>query len=530
MAENGTPENNDVDHDEHASPEPASLDGEREQDEATSPDASSIGVGHETREEASEESGDSAASSAIRIGTGTSGITSDDWSLPGEPGEATFDEDDDGRGGEEAEPPHPGVFELPEGMVADLETEFGAVEASAADDPSGDVDELGSEFSEFAEIDNPEMAADLIGETSQDEHPGSWDESDDIPDVGPVDGEFAAGERAFEPGGAVGVHRAPPAGGLRPRSRRRQQSAGSVWGVVVGGLLAIPIVVVILLWGFRRDDFGIAAAIPETLSFLVPTELRRPKLPQLPELAEGEALPPIPRLPLAGFRDDQLATSEGENSLADGTPAAAGTEAAEAPLAVEDPLLEAADLALVEMATARARVMLGSVNDLPDDAPETMRNTALVDWYKSLAAVGEEAVAAEKMIVEAGRSTKGVGRALRGMLAEIAENPQARQQLERLARQWMQASKRDSQGVVFPGTLRDVRQVGTVYAAGLLTEEDDRQPQQLTVLSSVRPEFPQGQRVVAVGVVVADGVLWAASLETLEAASNAEGTPQVSEE
>ena len=207
-----------------------------------------------------------------------------------------------------------------------------------------------------------------------------------------------------------------------------------------------------------------------------------------------------------------------------------GTAAAEDPLAVEDPLLEAADLALVEMATARARVMLGSVNDLPDDAPETMRNTALVDWYKSLAAVVEEAVAAEQMIVEAGRSTKGVGRALRGMLAEIAENPQARQQLERLARQWMQASKRDSQGVVFPGTLRDVRQVGAVYAADLLTEEDDRQPQQLTVLSSVRPEFPQGQRVVAVGVVVADGVLWAASLETLETASNAERTPQVSEE
>lgn len=479
---------------------------------SASPDGSdteSISVGHEV----AEGSGISDSSSEIRIGTGRSGVVSDEWSLPGEVHDAREDdqadnEDHDPDEGSH-EPPSVGSFELPNGLVADLEPDFGSVEVSAADDHGAGADDgedLGSEFSEFADIDNPEMAADLIGETSQDELPGSWDDSDDD-----LEGVGADPEQGFE-GPLDGVGLRPEAGrsGLRPRPVRRKQSAGSVIGVIVGGLLALPIVLVILLWGFRRDDFGVARMLPEPLVFLVPAELRVPRLPL------GSEPPPMPRLPRDGFMGDtpgvmgdtpNVAAAGGEPSVT--VDAVAGSSAAS--LLPEDPLLDAADLALLEMATARAGVMLTSVIDVPDDAPDDMRKRALVDWYKSLAAVGEQAAAAEQVITDAGRSAAAVTRPLASMVQQIVELPGVAEELATLARQWMQATKRDAEGVVLPGTLLDVRRVGGVWVSTVRARDEGATPLTVTAMSRQRPAMPEGTPVVAVGVVVADNVMWAAS-------------------
>lgn len=464
-------------------------------------DADSISVGHEV----TEGSGLSDSSSEIRIGTGRSGVVSDEWSLPGEPGDAR--EDDRADNGDHDpdegshEPPSVGAFELPDGLVADLEPDFGSVEVSADDHGAGadDGEDLGSEFSEFADIDNPEMAADLIGETSQDELPGSWDDSDDA-----LEGVGADPEQGFEGTlGSVGLR--PDAGrsGLRPRPVRRKQSAGSVIGVIVGGLLALPIVLVILLWGFRRDDFGVARMLPEPLAFLLPAELRVPRLPLGPEP------PPMPRLPQDGFMGDTPDVAAAgvdppmtTDAVADPGPAST---------LPEDPLLDAADLALLEMATARAGVMLTSVIDVPDDAPDEMRKRALVDWYKSLAAVGEQAAAAEQVITDAGRSAAAVTRPLTSMVQQIVELPGVAEELATLARQWMQATKRDAEGVVLPGTLLDVRRVGGVWVSTVRGGDDDATPVTVTAMSRQRPTMPAGSAVVAVGVVVAGDVIWAAS-------------------
>lgn len=471
-------------------------------------DADSISVGHEV----SEGSGMSDSSSEIRIGTGRSGVVSDEWSLPGEPGDAREDDQADNGDHDPDEgshdPPSVGAFELPDGLVADLEPDFGSVEVSADDHGAGadDGEDLGSEFSEFADIDNPEMAADLIGETSQDELPGSWDDSDDA-----LEGVGADPEQGFEgPLGGVGLRPEAGRSGLRPRPVRRKQSAGSVIGVIVGGLLALPIVLVILLWGFRRDDFGVARMLPEPLAFLVPAELRVPRLPL------GSKTSPMPRLPRDGFMGDtpdvmgdtpDLAAAGVELPVTDEVVADPGG----ASVLPEDPLLDAADLALLEMATARAGVMLTSVIDVPDDAPDDMRKRALVDWYKSLAAVGEQAAAAEQVITDAGRSAAAVTRPLASMVQQIVELPGVAEELATLARQWMLATKRDAEGVVFPGTLLDVRRVGGVWVSTVRAGDDGATPLTVTAISRQRPAMPEGRAVVAVGVVVADNVMWAAS-------------------
>ncbi|MBL6712622.1 MAG: hypothetical protein ISQ07_04465 [Pirellulales bacterium] len=495
MAEQDFPENENASHEtppQHGGGERNELPSDPPAAEAD--DASDvIDVGHESGASDQESEATESSSSAIQIGTGQSGIVSEDWSLPGEV--------DDVAGDDGEELPSAGAFEIPEGLVPDLEADFGSVDAAAADDQSADGEELGSEFSEFADIDNPEMAADLIGETSQDELPGSWDESDDIPDVG----EGSADHDDTKAFGSVESRRGSPAGGLRPRQFRKKQSAGSVVGVIVGGLMAVPIVLVILLWGFRRDDFGLVKMLPENLSFLVPAELQRPqrpRLPRLPELPEGQTLPPMPVLPaVIGESVDVLPQ----------TP-------------IDDPLLSAADLALVEMATARANVMLGSVLELPPDAPETMQKTALVDWYKSLAAVGEEAVAAEQRLVEEGRSTDGIDQSIARTTGRIAENTEASEQLKELARQWLQASKRDSQGVVLPGVVGDVERVGAIWSVTLQTGEGE-QSLSTTVLCRQPLQASAGSRVVAVGVVISETVVWAAAWGGLEADADLTTTP-----
>ncbi|NBP80178.1 hypothetical protein EBU58_05570 [bacterium] len=473
MAEQDFPENENASHEtppQHGGGERNELPSDPPAAEAD--DASDvIDVGHESGASDQESEATESSSSAIQIGTGRSGIVSEDWSLPGEV--------DDVAGDDGEELPSAGAFEIPEGLVPDLEADFGSVDAAAADDQSADGEELGSEFSEFADIDNPEMAADLIGETSQDELPGSWDESDDIPDVG----EGSADHDDTKAFGSVESRRGSPAGGLRPRQ----------------------IVLVILLWGFRRDDFGLVKMLPENLSFLVPAELQRPqrpRLPRLPELPEGQTLPPMPVLPaVIGESVDVLPQ----------TP-------------IDDPLLSAADLALVEMATARANVMLGSVLELPPDAPETMQKTALVDWYKSLAAVGEEAVAAEQRLVEEGRSTDGIDQSIARTTGRIAENTEASEQLKELARQWLQASKRDSQGVVLPGVVGDVERVGAIWSVTLQTGEGE-QSLSTTVLCRQPLQASAGSRVVAVGVVISETVVWAAAWGGLEADADLTTTP-----
>ena len=486
---------------EHAAEAEMPADVLGSQAETTDSDAISVG------DEPAEASG---SSSAISLGTGQSGIALEDWSIAGELGDQEGLDDED-LASEEFEPPSAGTFELPEGLVPDLEHEFAAADATDGEAAGGDeADELGSEFSEFAEIDNPEMAADLIGETSQDELPGSWADGDEV-DVATVGTEEAYREQVAsrDPG------RAAARVGLRPRPLPRRTTGSSLVGVIIGGLMAVPIVVAILLLGFRRDDFGIAGLMPDALAFLLPAELRLPRLPR-----DLPAADKMPRLPRDGFAEISPRGESGSvavatpPALADGPVGRGDPTGIDRP--VEDALLDAADLALLEMATARSNVMLSSLLELPAEAPEEMLKAARVDWYKSLAAVGEEAVAAEQVRVEGGRSAEAVARPVVALLEKIALDAVAAEELATLARQWIQATKRDSQGVVFPGQLRDVRQIGSAWAASVQAGGDDEQAREVTVLSRRRPEFADGSQVVAVGVIVAGDVIWAAVWGDLE--------------
>lgn len=517
--------------DKHHTPPEGTHEEPCEPDQVSDADNDSVSLSHDLTGEP-DESGSSStiqigAEQSDQIGSDQSGIVSETWSAAEEvgsqPSGAGPELADDEPKPDEGDQPSAGLFELPEGLVPDFEKEFGSigsadVEAAGGDD-GGDI---GSEFSEFAEIDNPEMAADLIGETSQDEFPGSWSDEEDA--------HALAAERdaAYGQQPSILTDRQDAAGiGLRSRHLRRKSPVGSLVGVIIGGLMAVPIVGAILLWGFRRDDFGVARWLPNELAFLLPAELRPPRFPQ--DVSSPDETPGMSGENLAGLETGAEAMTS-PNVQPDGSVGASpetaggvidefgGKERERSP---EDALLDTADLALLEMATARAGVMQGNLLELPDDAPEEMQKVARVDWYKSLAAVGEEAARAERIMLDGGRSAEPVAGPVIRLVDGIAKEPVAVEELAGLARQWMLATKRDLQGVVYPGRVLDVRQVGTVWASTLQAVGDGSQALEVTALSRYRPKLPAERQVVAVGVIVAGDVIWAAAWGDLEADSEA---------
>jgi hypothetical protein len=49
----------------------------------------------------------------------------------------------------------------------------------------------------------------------------------------------------------------------------------SLIGIVMGGVVALPVTQMILWWGLRRDPLGLAAMLPEALRWITPDQLGR---------------------------------------------------------------------------------------------------------------------------------------------------------------------------------------------------------------------------------------------------------------
>ena len=99
-----------------------------------------------------------------------------------------------------------------------------------------------------------------------------------------------------------------------PAKRRaaKKGGLGQILGVVLGGLLALPITFAILVWGFRTDPLHLVRHVPPSVAFLFPQELVRgtrapasrgaaggPTLDDVPAVVDLQAEPSIPDEPTA---------------------------------------------------------------------------------------------------------------------------------------------------------------------------------------------------------------------------------------
>ena len=186
-----------------------------------------------------------------------------------------------------------------------------AADNDAADDFAGmhDLDDGNDAFDDkdiahelgLLDVDGEAIAADMLASGDDPESGADFGQplneanSDDVSfDAGMMDGGslFAEGEQldpladaaeseqddsasipisaAVAMTGAAAV-----AAGVRPVAAKKKSSGlGQMVGVVLGGLMALPITYAILLWGFQKDPFKLGQQVPSQLAFLLPQKLQ----------------------------------------------------------------------------------------------------------------------------------------------------------------------------------------------------------------------------------------------------------------
>jgi hypothetical protein len=472
---------------------------------------------HEPQQEQDQETAESAVlSSAIQIGTGNSGVMS-----PSD------------------------VISLDEWADAGAKSLV-------------DMPDLGDEASAAAET-PPEMPAFAIAE----------DDAADFGDEGFGDEGFGMDEAAAAVGGglvAAGVEAlgeaaapAPVAGKKKPKATKPGKSSGGgigqMIGIVLGGLMALPITYAILVWGFQKDPFKFTKMVPQEVAFLLPEKFQPgykkpsaaglPKLDQaasldsLPAAAEGVEAPATAEVEPTG--DDAAAVvadaggepaapaapAEPAEPAAPAAPAAAPADdlfteeqpAAKEPAAPVVPEPAPLDFSGLESAIAKVDASfdeLAAVADPEDPA----RKKLLVGWYKNLAAVAEQMVLLETAAADSSRPLEKTPGQLESVIAKITGNDTVVGDLGRLGGMWLSSKKRPVDGAVLVATFNGTRQVGPYWSSSITVA--GKEPKTVAIISRREPAVSAGEQVLVTGVVFDGDVLWATDCRQLEKAAAAE--------
>jgi len=352
--------------------------------------------------------------------------------------------------------------------------------------------------------------------------------------------------------GAVPTHGLPPVSGRladgaggpsrgRPERSPATGRLGRIVGILLGAALAIPIVFGILLgllWLGWPDTVGIRGGLPPSLGFLLPP----PPRPAIVPVAPGPPLSsPGPRSldDVAGMtpRTDAAETAAGLSIAAetaaglsiaaetaagmapedipepaDGLPGEFGLLAVAGPAVLEPPAAALAlDTEALDAAAARARAALTQVA-ASDEFTSLPAKRRLSTWYRALARVGEELVVLEQAAADAGQPLVATPAAVVAVHADIAEQPRVGEELGRLGRMWMEASSRDSDGIVAIGSFITARRAGPWWISTLELANADGTTRAVSVVSRSLPDVPGGARVVVTGMLFDGGVLWAGDI------------------
>jgi len=200
--------------------------------------------------------------------------------------------------------------------LLDAEGEAIAAEALASGDDFDGAADFGEPVNE-AHSDDMSFNAGLIGGASP------FTDSDEVEPVAdaaepwPDDPASIPLNTAVAATGAAGA--ALAMAGDRPAAAKKKGSGlGQMVGVVLGGLMALPITYAILIWGFQKDPFKLGKQVPSQLAFLLPQKLQPGYKP--PRKADAG-----PRLDAAPSLDDLPSADEPMPT----TPEPAATTAAE---------------------------------------------------------------------------------------------------------------------------------------------------------------------------------------------------------
>jgi hypothetical protein len=390
----------------------------------------------------------------------------------------------------------------------------------------------------------------FAGEMFADEQPGDPFEAvgsgvleSEEADAGASD-DLGFGEAAS--GAAVVAAAAASTKSLRTVTAKRAKGGGigQMVGVVLGGLMALPITYAILIWGFGKDPFKFTKSVPPEFAFLLPAKLQpgvrgagMPRIDKAPSLddivqtapptAEPEAEMPAaePKAEMPAAEPTAAAPAkDAEPAMADSAPAGSPADPADSavvpepaapPAAPPPPAPPPLDLSGVDEALAEAADAMESVSNTDDTDPA--RKKLIVGWYKKLAKVGEELTSLEAVAADTGRPLADAPEQVSDLYSRIAASDTMVEDLKRLCRDWVAFPKRPADGVVLVAIVDDVRRVGPYWCSTVSLEQADGSSKPVSVISRIEPKAAAGDRAIVSGVVFDDDVVWAADLRPLAA-------------
>lgn len=313
----------------------------------------------------------------------------------------------------------------------------------------------------------------------------------------------------------------------RRRSAPPSAGVGQVVGVILGGVLAIPVTLAILLWGFQRDPLGVATTFPEPLRFLLPRKVRGAQPSRaLPGRRPAEGLDAIaaeasrlgsPTAPPSVASEEGLTigasaaddTANDPDATLAGVPDDTPTPVAREVIAVEVPPVDippvdvaqpVTNLTALDAAVARA---LGATDTV--DAAAGASDAAIVAWYRELAEAAREAAAAERRALEAGVPTSDVVDRIEPLARRLLSTHLGR--IEELGAMWLSSVRRPSDGVVLAATVEESRPVGPWWGGRLAVL--DAEPRSVAFLAAGSIRAEAGERVLLAGVLVDPSTMWA---------------------
>lgn len=244
------------------------------------------------------------------------------------------------------------VAEQASQSAIEIGTGFSGIDMSAGD--GGSQAETATEGLEgWGGLDDSESPAasdetDAFAAVADDAEAGFGIDADD-PDATETEGSTLSFEAAVPAVAAAATAAAKPrAAAAKPRAKGG--GLGPMVGVVAGGVMAIPITMAILIWGFQRDPFGIAKQVPESMAFLLPQKFQPGFKKRAAASPDAPAAASLDDLATATPTLDAASTDTGEPAVdaapqGDEPAAEPGTEPAlpDAALAAVDPLAAVAD-------------------------------------------------------------------------------------------------------------------------------------------------------------------------------------------
>lgn len=333
----------------------------------------------------------------------------------------------------------------------------------------------------------------------------------------------------------------------KPRKVQKRSSGGgllAVLGVLLGGVLSIPIVFGILFWVFKKDPFKIAPNLPPALAFLVPAELTGRGGPldrvasravasrslddlgavaagndeEPPKEADGGGAPPADGVAaVEPDLADEPAAGEAAKPDPFGSPPLeqpskpqendpfAAVAADEPPPAVKEPApLDLSALESAAMAAVDATKTLQATDEQDGSYKATLR-----EWYTTLAKVGEESAALEQAAMTSGRKLDSTPASIEKVVGRMLADDKVMEQLAMVSKMWLKSKSRTSDGVVLPAVLGTSREVGPWWFSKVRVSDDPEVPE-VSIVSRMRPNASEGDPIVVIGLVFEPGVVWAA--------------------